>query len=113
MNFLLEGNPVVLDGEALLEWLLTFPEFQKGSWEIIPDYPFDCKGESKWIARVEAPRDYAPADTITTDPESLARLDVKEFQRGDYHHLYVAHVIAFAQVRGVLGEGNYFVYCAW
>ena len=102
----------VIDGGALESWLTeTFPEFQVGHWSIVPRPHEHCRGESRYMAMVDDACNDAPE--ITADPKTLAAKDIEEHQRGDYHHLYVDHVVAFAVACGVLSSDYVVVYHKW
>lgn len=106
------AQPTVIDGSALRDWLVrSFAEFQVGHWSMCPRPGQDCVGPSQFMALTEEACYNAP--DITSDPKSLARKDIAEHQRGDYHHLYVTDVVAFAVARGVLEDDYLLVHHKW
>ena len=101
-------QPKVIDGEFLLEWMRDQPGLE--DFEIVPQKPWDCTGESRYMAEVDI-EDNDP--TITTDPASLAAKDIKEYQRGDYHHVYVQDVLEFAYKSGIITDTYVLVIHKW
>lgn len=106
------AQPTLISGDALLSWLTeSFPEFQDGHWSMCPRPGKDCTGPSQYMALTEEACRNAP--DITADPKSLVRKDIPEHRRGDYHHLYVTDVVAFAVARGVLADDYLIVHHKW
>lgn len=111
-DFLHSSRPLpVISGEALQDWLGSLAEFQVGNWSLCPRPHTHCTGESLYMALVDGACSDFPE--ITSDPRTLLAKDIKEHQRGDYHHLYVDHLVAFAVKRGVLDGDSVVVYHAW
>ena len=107
MNVYTEVQAPIIDGWTLRQWLRKQPGLE--NFEIIPHKPFDCTGESKFTAEVYIEND----PTITTDPKTLTTKDVMEYQRGNYHHVYIQDVLDFAYKCGIIKDTYVFVIYKW
>lgn len=97
----------IISGMKLQAWLNAQPGL--ANYYIISRPALDCTGESRFTARVDIEDDAG----ITTDPSTLARRDVVEYQRGYYHHVYISDVLTYAWRCGLVNDRSVLVIYEW